>query len=37
VFSDTEVRSSKGAVEQFDLEFVAMYGEAAAAHGMSIA
>ena len=37
VFSDTEVRSSKGAVEQFDPEFVAMYGEAAAAHGISIA
>ena len=37
VFSDTEVRSSKGTVEQYDPEVVAMYGEAAAAHGMSIA
>ena len=41
MYSDTEVRSSGAAVEQrddpeIDPEFVIMYGEAAAAHGMSI-
>jgi hypothetical protein len=38
VFSHTEVGSSRGAAEQYyDPEIVAAYGEAAAAHGMSIA
>ena len=37
VFSDTEVRSSKGAVEQYDPEFLALYKEAADAQGMTIA
>lgn len=40
VYSNTDVRSSRGAFEQYDPqydpEFVAMYGEAATAHGMSI-
>ena len=36
VFSDTEVGSSKAAAEHVDPEFVAMYGEAAAAQGMTI-
>ena len=36
VFSDTEVGSSKRAVG-IDPEFVALYGEAASAHGLSIA
>ena len=35
VFSDTEVGSSKRAVD-IDPEFVALYGEAASAQGMSI-
>ena len=37
VYSNTEVGSSKGAAEQYDPEFVALYGEPAAAHGMTIA
>ena len=36
VFSDTEVGSSKAAAEHVDPEFIAMYGEAAAAQGMTI-
>ena len=36
VFSDTEVGSSKAAAEHVDPEFVAMYGEAASAQGMTI-
>ena len=35
--SDTEVGSSKGAAEQYDPEIVALYGEEAAAQGMTIA
>ena len=35
--SDTEVGSSKGAAEQYDPEIVALYGDAAAAQGMTIA
>ena len=37
MFSNTEVGSSKGAAEQYDPEIVALYGEAAAAQGMTIA
>ena len=37
MFSDTEVGSSKGAAGHVDPEFVAMYEEAAAAQGMTIA
>ena len=36
VFFDTEVGSRKAAAEHVDPEFVAMYGEAAAAQGMAI-
>jgi hypothetical protein len=36
VFSDTEVGSSRGAAEQYDPEFVALYGQAAAAQGMTL-
>ena len=36
VFSDSDVGSSKVAAEHVDPEFVAMYGEAASAQGMTI-
>ena len=36
VFSDIEVGSSRAAAEYIDPEFVEMYGEAAAAQGMTI-
>ena len=36
VYSNTEVRPSTGVGEQIDQEFIALYGQAAAAAGMSI-
>ena len=36
VYSNTEVGPSTGADEQIDPEFIALYGQAAAAAGMSI-
>lgn len=36
MYSNTEVGSSTGADEQIDQEFIALYGQAAAAAGMSI-